>query len=245
MSCPTNCVWASFPRMSFTLNISLMCILLKSPVMSWTVTSVIRPMTFVGSSAGVSPITWRSNISGARRLSQAFALHLSLTLRAGVRVCCCFAMGDKLVPPVRIKPFGRRSERASRPEMGEQVRVEREGPGRLRPTPTDHDRVRVAEAPPGSLKLMPSTVESPGGGKTDFYDALRANPLPGGSGSIKPLAVVNQREGLGQNLSGNQEGVDSTRLVDRPRMHRVPVGEERVEETSVCYAHVSTRRGVR
>src|SRR6266571_2437110 len=187
MSCPTNCVCASVPRTSVTRNWSLMCILLKSPVMSWTVTSVIRPMTFVGSSAGVSPITWRSNISGASRLYQPFAFHLSFTLRAEVRVCCCFAIGDSLVPPVRIKPFGRRSERASRPEMGEQVRVEREGPGRLRPTPTDHDGLRVAEAPPGSLKLMPSTVESPGGRQDRFLRCSARESIPRRIGQYQTL----------------------------------------------------------
>src|SRR3990170_3406143 len=108
MSCPTNCVSASLPRTSWTLNMSLMCILLKSPVMSCTVTSVVRPMTFVGSSAGVSPITWRLNISGARRLNQPFAFHLSFTFRAEVRDCC-FAIVEVLVEEVRIKPFGRGS----------------------------------------------------------------------------------------------------------------------------------------
>src|SRR3990170_4130735 len=81
MSWPTNCVWASEPRTSWTRKWSLMCILLKSPVRSCTVTSVMRPATFPGSSAGVSPITWRSNISGATRLYQPFAFHLSLTFR--------------------------------------------------------------------------------------------------------------------------------------------------------------------
>src|SRR2546426_6964892 len=62
-----------------------MCILLKSPVRSWTVTSVTRPTSLSGVSVGVSPRTWRLNISGARRLYHTFAFHLSLILRAAAR----------------------------------------------------------------------------------------------------------------------------------------------------------------
>src|SRR3990172_6141120 len=62
-----------------------MCILLKSPVRSCTVTSVMRPMSFPGSSVGVSPRSCLLNISGARRLYQTFAFHLSLILRAAAR----------------------------------------------------------------------------------------------------------------------------------------------------------------
>src|SRR3989442_3468106 len=85
MSCPTNCVSASWPWTWFTRNWSLMCILLKSPVRSWTVTSVTRPTSLSGVSVGVSPRTWRLNISGARRLYHTFAFHLSLILRAAAR----------------------------------------------------------------------------------------------------------------------------------------------------------------
>src|SRR3990170_2114809 len=110
MSWPANVVRASVPRTSCTRNRSLICILLKSPVRSCTVTSVTRPMTFDGSSAGVSPITWRLNISGASRLNQPFAFHLSFTLRAEVRVGC-FAMGSpprSRGPYKTFRPFARR-----------------------------------------------------------------------------------------------------------------------------------------
>src|SRR5881628_558999 len=85
MSCPTNCVSASWPWTWLTRNWSLMCILLKSPVRSWTVTSVTRPTSLSGVSVGVSPRTCLLNISGARRLYQTFAFHLSLILRAAAR----------------------------------------------------------------------------------------------------------------------------------------------------------------
>src|SRR5256712_3323701 len=85
MSCPTNCVSASWPWTWFTRKRSLMCILLKSPVRSWTVTSVTRPTSLSGVSVGVSPRSWRLNISGARRLYHTFAFHLSLILRAAAR----------------------------------------------------------------------------------------------------------------------------------------------------------------
>src|SRR3989454_4033189 len=85
MSCPTNCVSASWPWTWFTRNWSLMCILLKSPVRSWTVTSVTRPTSLSGVSVGVSPRTWRVNISGARRLYHTLAFHLSLILRGAAR----------------------------------------------------------------------------------------------------------------------------------------------------------------
>src|SRR5207245_8222911 len=85
MSCPTNCVSASWPCTAFTRNWSLMCILLKSPVRSWTVTSVTRPTSLSGVSVGVSPRRCLLNMSGARRLYQAFAFHLSLILRAAAR----------------------------------------------------------------------------------------------------------------------------------------------------------------
>src|SRR5438034_9747227 len=62
-----------------------MCILLKSPVRSWTVTSVTRPTSLSGVSVGVSPRTCLLNISGARRLYHTFAFHLSLILRAAPR----------------------------------------------------------------------------------------------------------------------------------------------------------------
>src|SRR6267378_1590886 len=62
-----------------------MCILLKSPVRSCTVTSVMRPTSFPGSSVGVSPSACLLNISGARRLYHTFAFHLSLILRAAAR----------------------------------------------------------------------------------------------------------------------------------------------------------------
>src|SRR3990172_4341301 len=62
-----------------------MCILLKSPVRSWTVTCAIRPRTFEGSSATVSPRSCLLNISGARRLYQPFAFHRSLIFRAETR----------------------------------------------------------------------------------------------------------------------------------------------------------------
>src|SRR5439155_10406032 len=68
-----------------TRNWSLMCILLKSPVRSWTVTSVTRPTSLSGVSVGVSPRTCLLNISGARRLYHTFAFHLSLILRAAAR----------------------------------------------------------------------------------------------------------------------------------------------------------------
>src|SRR5437870_7104752 len=85
MSCPTNCVSASWPWTWLTRNWSLMCILLKSPVRSWTVTSVTRPTSLSGVSVGVSPRTCLLNISGARRLYHTFAFHLSLILRAAAR----------------------------------------------------------------------------------------------------------------------------------------------------------------
>src|SRR3989441_9483779 len=62
-----------------------MCILLKSPVRSCTVTSVTRPTSLPGSSVGVSPRACLLNISGARRLYHTFAFHLSLILRAAAR----------------------------------------------------------------------------------------------------------------------------------------------------------------
>src|SRR3972149_1174732 len=62
-----------------------MCILLKSPVRSWTVTCAIRPRTFEGSSATVSPRSCLLNISGARRLYHAFAFPRSLIFRAETR----------------------------------------------------------------------------------------------------------------------------------------------------------------
>src|SRR5438093_6444563 len=62
-----------------------MCILLKSPVRSCTVTSVIRPTSLPGSSVGVSPRACLLNISGARRLYHTFAFHLSLIFRAAAR----------------------------------------------------------------------------------------------------------------------------------------------------------------
>src|SRR6266545_5633443 len=58
-----------------------MCILLKSPVRSCTVTSVTRPTSLSGVSVGVSPSSCLLNISGARRLYHTFAFHLSLILR--------------------------------------------------------------------------------------------------------------------------------------------------------------------
>src|SRR6267143_2573258 len=85
MSCPTNCVSASWPWTWFTRNASLMCILLKSPVKSWTVTSVIRPTSLSAVSVGVSPRSCLLNMSGARRLYHTFAFHLSLILRAAAR----------------------------------------------------------------------------------------------------------------------------------------------------------------
>src|SRR5437867_12130530 len=85
MSCPTNCVSASWPWTWLTRNWSLMCILLKSPVRSWTVTSVTRPTSLSGVSVGVAPRTCLLNISGARRLYHTFAFHLSLILRAAAR----------------------------------------------------------------------------------------------------------------------------------------------------------------
>src|SRR5438105_10905819 len=85
MSCPTNCVSASCPCTWSTRNASLMCILLKSPVRSWTVTSVTRPTSLPGSSVGVSPRACLLNISGARRLYHTFAFHLSLIFRAAAR----------------------------------------------------------------------------------------------------------------------------------------------------------------
>src|SRR2546421_9314920 len=85
MSCPTNCVSASCPCTWSTRNASLMCILLKSPVRSWTVTSVRRPTSLPGSAVGVSPRACLLNISGARRLYHTFAFHLSLILRAAAR----------------------------------------------------------------------------------------------------------------------------------------------------------------
>src|SRR3990172_832159 len=86
MSCPTNWVTASWPWTWFTRNWSLMCILLKSPVRSCTVTSAMRPTIFVGSSERVSPMSWRLNISGARRLYQTLDFHLSLIFLAAARV---------------------------------------------------------------------------------------------------------------------------------------------------------------
>src|SRR5437899_11648715 len=62
-----------------------MCILLKSPVRSCTVTSVTRPTSLSGVSVGVSPRSCLLNISGARRLYHTFAFHLSLILRAAAR----------------------------------------------------------------------------------------------------------------------------------------------------------------
>src|SRR5213593_2555090 len=62
-----------------------MCILLKSPVRSWTVTSVTRPTSLSGVSVGVSPNSCLLNISGASRLYHTFAFHLSLILRAAAR----------------------------------------------------------------------------------------------------------------------------------------------------------------
>src|SRR2546423_15129159 len=85
MSCPTNCVSASWPCTWSTRKASLMCILLKSPVRSCTVTSVTRPTSLPGSSVGVSPRACLLNISGARRLYHTFAFHLSLILRAAAR----------------------------------------------------------------------------------------------------------------------------------------------------------------
>src|SRR5439155_25958116 len=85
MSCPTNCVSASCPWTWLTRNWSLICILLKSPVRSWTVTSVTRPTSLSGVSVGVSPRSCLLNISGARRLYHTFAFHLSLILRAAAR----------------------------------------------------------------------------------------------------------------------------------------------------------------
>src|SRR6266704_1306848 len=85
MSCPTNCVSASWPCTACTRNRSLICILLKSPVRSWTVTSVTRPTSLSGVSVGVSPSSCLLNISGASRLYHTFAFHLSLILRAAAR----------------------------------------------------------------------------------------------------------------------------------------------------------------
>src|SRR3989442_8862391 len=85
MSCPTNCVSASCPWTWLTRNWSLICILLKSPVRSWTVTSVTRPTSLSGVSVGVSPKSCLLNISGARRLYHTFAFHLSLIFRAAAR----------------------------------------------------------------------------------------------------------------------------------------------------------------
>ena len=120
-----------------------MCILLKSPVRSCTVTSVTRPMTFDGSSAGVSPITWRLNISGASRLNQPFAFHLSFTLRAEVRVGC-FAMGS---PPRSRGPY--KTFRARRiPEH-----VSSASSGAIRPSNrTSH---RAAPPPEDELRRHP------------------------------------------------------------------------------------------
>src|SRR3970040_1737023 len=94
MSCPTNWVRASWPWTWWTLNWSLMCILLKSPVRSGPVPSAIRPMIFPGSSAIVSPRSCLLNISGGRMLYQPFAFQRSLILRAEVRVFfwACSAM---------------------------------------------------------------------------------------------------------------------------------------------------------
>src|SRR3989442_2084163 len=85
MSCPTSCVSASWPCTAFTRNRSLICILLKSPVRSWTVTSVTRPTSLSGVSVGVSPSSCLLNISGASKLYHTFAFHLSLILRAAAR----------------------------------------------------------------------------------------------------------------------------------------------------------------
>src|SRR6266705_1894974 len=85
MSCPTNCVSASWPCTAFTRNRSLMCILLEAPVRSWTVTSVTRPTSLSGVSVGVSPNSCLLNISGASRLYHTFAFHLSLIFRAAAR----------------------------------------------------------------------------------------------------------------------------------------------------------------
>src|SRR3990170_2554831 len=86
MSCPMNSVRASWPCTWFTRKLSLMCILLKSPVRSWTVTSAMRPTSFDGSSARVSPTSCLLNISGARRLYQTLDFHLSLIFLAAARV---------------------------------------------------------------------------------------------------------------------------------------------------------------
>ena len=76
-----NAVLASDPSTETTLNLSLMCILEKSPVRSWTVTSTVLPRTNSGSAEGVSPISASLNIRGAWILYHSFAFHLSLTLR--------------------------------------------------------------------------------------------------------------------------------------------------------------------
>ena len=76
-----NAVLASCPSTDVTLNLSLMCILEKSPVRSWTVTSTVRPMTYSGSAEGVSPISVSLNMRGAWTLYHSFAFHLSFTLR--------------------------------------------------------------------------------------------------------------------------------------------------------------------
>src|SRR3990170_4103771 len=86
MSCPMNSVRASWPCTWFTRKLSLMCILLKSPVRSCTVTVAMRPTSFPGSSVRVSPMSCLLNISGARRLYQTLDFHLSLIFRAAARV---------------------------------------------------------------------------------------------------------------------------------------------------------------
>src|SRR5207247_2583038 len=113
MSCPTNCVRASWPCTWFTRNWSLMCILLKSPVRSWTVTSVTRPTSLSGVSVGVSPKSCLLNISGARRLYHTFAFHLSLIFRAAARdFFSAIRAARRGVAYLRIDESGRLERRA-------------------------------------------------------------------------------------------------------------------------------------
>src|SRR6266571_2951513 len=87
-----------------------MCILLKSPVRSCTVTSVTRPTSLSGVSVGVSPSNCLLNISGASRLYHTFAFHLSLILRAAARdFFSAMRAARRRVPYLRV--LGRQSAR--------------------------------------------------------------------------------------------------------------------------------------
>src|SRR3989449_10799793 len=113
MSCPTNCVSASWPCTWFTRPWRLMCILLQPPVRSWTVTSVTRPTSLSGVSVGVSPKSCLLNISGARRLYHTFAFHLSLILRAAARdFFSAIRAARRGVAYLRIDESGRLERRA-------------------------------------------------------------------------------------------------------------------------------------